>query len=252
MKPLDADRSEACARAEASTTALLAQRRRLLAAATLGPAGIAAIAAATLSPRSAHAAAGTPSPVRDLDAAAVALFDAAEAGQWPKARSALASARRADAATGALEASFTEAGGELHRFFQARNDLSGDLIEAGTAISVKDRRWLVNVADRIVARAGELAQPFVAGSAGGLQQRIEVLIFLARRMRRALVWADDTGFRSAQSDFKRLWQQTAAELAPTLQSRRRALDEALQRTALTKSTRSVRELYDAVVAMGRP
>lgn len=248
MKPFESQRSDACARAEAATTELLSQRRRLMSAAALGPL---ALAAATMASRSARAAGGPPEAVRDLDAAAMALFDAAEAGRWPQARSALAQARRAEAGAGALEGAFTQAGGELHRFFQARNDLSGDLLEAGTAISVKDRRWLVSVADRIVARAGELGQPFV-GSRDSTQQRIEVLIYLARRMRRALVWSDESGFRAAQGDFKRLWKLTASELPPQAEAKRRALDLALERTALTKSVPAVRELYDAVAALGRP
>lgn len=245
MKPFESQRSDACARAEAATTELLSQRRRLMSAAALGPL---ALAAATMASRSARAAGGPPEAVRDLDAAAMALFDAAEAGRWPQARSALAQARRAEAGTGALEGAFTQAGGELHRFFQARNDLSGDLLEAGTAISVKDRRWLVSVADRIVARAGELGQPFV-GSRDSTQQRIEVLIYLARRMRRALVWADEDGFRSAQRDFRRLWQSTAIELTPDVSERRRVLEEALTRLTLSRSTAAIQQLYDAVAAL---
>ncbi|MFZ5543124.1 MAG: hypothetical protein ACOZJZ_06175, partial [Pseudomonadota bacterium] len=124
----------------------------------------------------------------------------------------------------------------------------GDLLEAGTAISVKDRRWLVSVADRIVARAGELGQPFV-GSRDSTQQRIEVLIYLARRMRRALVWADEDGFRSAQRDFRRLWQLTASELTPDASERRRVLEEALTRLTLSRSTAAIQQLYDAVAAL---
>lgn len=156
----------------------------------------------------------------------------------------------AEAST-ALQSAFNDAGGALHRFFQARNGLSGDLPEAASAISARDRRWLIGVADRIVGHAGELAQPF-AGRADDLQARIEVLIDLARRMRSALVWADDTGFRSAQDDFRELWRLTAAGLPPAQPDRRRALDLALERTALTKSKRAVRELHEAVAALGRP
>jgi hypothetical protein len=224
-------------------------RRQLLAAACLTPPVLVALGAAV--PWPAQAAAALPVALRELDAAAMDLFDAAEAGQWPRARAALERARRAAADTAPLKAAYTDAGGELHRFFQARNALAGDLPEAGTAIAARDRRWLVGVAERIVGRAGELAQPFV-GRADDLQARIEVLIYLARRMRSALVWGDDIGLRSAQADFRELWRLTAAELPPAQHDRRRALDLALERIALTKSPRAVRELYDAVAALGRP
>ena len=63
-------------------------------------------------------------------------------------------------------------------------------------MSVKDRRWLASSADRIASRAGELSQPF-AERGGTVHQRVEVLLFLARRMRRALVWNDQSGYRSS-------------------------------------------------------
>ena len=49
----------------------------------------------------------------DLDAAALALFDAAESGQWVQARTALARARAAATAAVAMGGPFTEAGGAL-------------------------------------------------------------------------------------------------------------------------------------------
>lgn len=247
MTKLDEDPGGACARAEAATVELLSQRRRLIAAAVL-----AAGSGLSLTPLRARAT-GTamPSILKELDAAALALFDSAEASQWERARAALARARTAANAADSLEAAFTEAGGELHRFFQARNNLAGDLVEAGTALSVKDRRWLVSTADRIAARAGELSQPF-AERTGSVPQRIEVLLFLARRMRRALVWADEVGFRSAQRDFRRLWQSTAIELTPDVSERRRVLEEALTHLTLSRSTAAIQQLYDAVAALRKP
>lgn len=247
MKTQDDDPGGACARAEAATAELLSQRRRLIAAAAL-----AAGSGLSLTPMRARAA-GTamPSALKELDGAALALFDAAEAPRWESAWTALARARTASNAAGSLEAAFTEAGGELHRFFQARNNLAGDLIEAGTALSVKDRRWLVSTADRIAARAGELSQPF-AERHGSVPQRIEVLLFLARRMRHALVWHDEIGFRSAQGDFRRLWQSTANELAPDASSQRRVLEDALTRLTLSRSTAAIKHLYDAVAALRKP
>jgi hypothetical protein len=247
MKTRDDDPGGACARAEAAAVELLSQRRRLMASAVL-----VAGSGLSLTPMQARAAeTAMPSVLKDLDSAALALFDAAEASQWARARTALARARSAANAAGALEAAFTQAGGELHRYFQARIDLTGDLIEAGTALSVNDRRWLVSSADRIAARAGELSQPF-AGRNGSVQQRIDVLLFLARRTRRALVWTDEFGYRSAHDDFKRLWQSTASELPPEASAPRRALDEALQRLTLSRSTAAIKQLHDAVAALRKP
>lgn len=233
-------------RAVARTSERLAQRRRLIAAATLAPVGALAL---SLAPRSARAAvAALPAALAALDVAAMSLFDAAEAGQWAQARTALARARAAANATGALEGAFTEAGGALHRFFQARDSLTGDLIEAATALSANDRRWLASSADRIVSRAGELSQPF-AERGGTVYQRIEVLLFLARRMRRALVWSDELGYRSARDDFKRLWQSVGPEMSALAPEKRRVLDEALLRLSLSKAATDVKHLYDAVAAL---
>jgi hypothetical protein len=215
--------------------------------AALGPSAALAL---TLAPRRASAAtAAMPAALRDLDAAAMSLFDAAEAGLWAQARRALARAQAAANATGELESAFTEAGGALHRFFQARNSLSGDLPEARTALSVKDRRWLASVANRIVSRAGELSQPF-SERGGTERERIEVLLYLARRMRLALVWGDSFGYRSAHDDFKRLWEVARGGLAATVPADKlRDLDDALIRLALSKAAVDVKRLYDTVAAL---
>jgi hypothetical protein len=193
----------------------------------------------------AGAAAAIPLPLVELDRAAMATFDAAEAGQWAAARQALARAQSAVGAVPSLESAFVEAGGELGHFFEARNDLAGDLIEAKTALSMKDRRWLVSAADRIVARAGELSQPFAA-RANALLPRLESLLYLVRLMRRALVWQDTAGFRSAHDDFKQLWMALKAGLPSVPADRVRALDDALIRVALSRSAADARRLYAAV------
>ena len=224
------------------------QRRRLLLGAMLVPAGGLVLSLAT---RRAHAASPAPNlapALSELDAAAMALFDAAEAGRWPQCQAALKRACTAAGATSELESRFTEAGGELDRFFEARNGLSGDLVEAGIALSAKDRRWLVSCADRIIMRAGELSQPFVR-RAGTTDQRGEVLLFLARRMRRALVWSDDMGYRSALEDFRSLWQATRASLSGVPADKLRALDDALTKLALSRASADVRRLYDAVATL---
>ena len=235
-----------CACAEAATAELLSQRRRLIAAASLGP--VSALAGA-LVPLHARAAAGLPAPVHDLDAAALALFDAAESAQWVQARAALARARAAATAATSMGGPFTEAGGALHRYFEASNGLGGDLVEAGLALSVKDRRWLIGVAERIVTRAGELAQPF-AEHADAVSPRIETLLFLARRMRQAQVWNDSIGYQAARRDFESLWQALRAELAVRVPTARiQALDQALQGAARAPSPKAAKRLYGAVLAL---
>ncbi len=197
----------------------------------------------------ARAATGTiPLPVLDLDRAAMALFDAAEDGHWDRARQSLDRARAAANALTAVEAAYSDDGGHLGHFYAARNNLSADLIEAKTAISVKDRRWLVSSADRIAARAGELSQTFV-GADDSLTPRIETLLFLARRMRRALVWQDNTGFSSARHDFRNLWQMTRTDLKTLPTERLHALDEALAKNAGRTSQANARLLYEAVLAL---
>ena len=225
----------------ASTPAL---RRRALLIAAVPP--LLAPLAMTVTPRSAHAAASAvPSALNELDRAAVALLDAGETGQWMAAGQALARARKAAHSVAPLESAFVEAGGELRHFFQARNDLVADLIEAKTALSVKDRRWMSSAAVQIAARAGELSQPFSARS-GALLPQVESLLYLARRMRRALVWRDDIGFRSAQDDFKRLWSALKGELASAPPDRVRVLDDALVSISSSTSTADIRRLYAAV------
>lgn len=201
-------------------------------------------------PRHVSAASVVPPQLATLDAAATALFDAAENRQWHEARSMLTSAKAAAQGAASLLDAFVEAGGELHRYYQAINSLSGDLVEAETALSVKDARWLVSAADRIVSRAGELSQPFAERS-GSLAQRVEVLLFLARRMRRALVWSDSLGFRSARDDFRRLWHEASTQSSTLPPDTRRALDDALTNLSRTNSAREARDLQRAVEALRR-
>ena len=193
-------------------------------------------------------AAAIPPAVAALDTAAASLFDAAERRQWSRARTELDKARSAARGAAALEGPFAKAGGELHRYFQAINNLSGDLIEAGTALSVKDARWLVNAADRIAARAGELSQPFVQRS-GAIAQRVEVLIFLARRMRRALVWSDGMGYQAAREDFRRLWANMHTQVSALSPGAQKSLDDALARLSSTTNAGHARALQRAVEAL---
>ncbi len=222
-------------------------RRRALAAAAALP--LLASIVMTAAPRSARAAtSAVPRPVIELDRAAMALFDAAEAGQWAAARQALDRANAAADAAVRLESQFTGAGGTLSHFYQLRNDLDGDLVEARTALAAQDRRWLASAADRIVRRAGELSQPF-AQRADTLLPRLETLMYLARRMRSALVWQDPDGFRRAHEDFDRLWQAVKRDLSNEPPERVRAVDDALLGTSLSKSTADVRRLYAAIQAL---
>ena len=217
-----------------------ASRRQALIVAATVPLLVSAVAISM--PRRAHAATtAIPSPVGELDRAAMALFDAAEASQWVAASQALKRVQQAADTIAPIESIFVEAGGDLRHFFQTRNDLVGDLIEAKTALSVKDQRWLVSSADRIVARAGELSQPFATRTT--LLPRVESLVYLARRMRRALVWQDHIGLQGAHDDFKRLWLALRADLSSIPTDRVRAIDDALVNLSLSKSTTAVRQLY---------
>ena len=227
-----------------SNAGVVVMRRRLLAGTAALPL-VALAATFGLSTRARAATGMIPSAVRDLDMAAMALFDAAEGGRWLVARQALNRARTSAEAIGAVESAYVDAGGQISDFFQARNNLTGDLIEAKTALSVKDRRWLVSSADRIAARAGELSLPF-AEQANVLIPRVEALLFLARRMRRALVWQDDIGFGVAQDDFKRLWQALRDELEKQLPDKVRALDNAMNRVAVSRSSTDLKSLYTAI------
>jgi hypothetical protein len=220
-------------------------RRRLLAGTVVLP--LAALAMSLGRSIRARAATQTmPSAVRDLDLAAMALFDAAEGGHWPAARHALERARAAAEAMGSVESAYVGAGGQISDFFLARNHLTGDLVEAKTALSVKDGRWLVSSAERIAARAGELSEPFAAHD-NDLVPRIETLLFLARRMREALVWQDDIGFGVAHDDFKRLWKALRDELGKDERPDKvHALDEALARVAISRSSTDLKSLYTAI------
>ena len=212
-----------------AAASLLATPRRVLAAATV-------------------AAAAAPAQLGALDRAAMALFDAAEAGNWAHATAALAHAQTAADAVAVLESTYVAAGGELRRFFQARNDLVGDLIEAKTALSVKDRRWLVSSAGRIASRAGELSEPFTTHS-NALVPRVTSLLFLARRMRQALVWQDNAGLRTAQDDFRRLWSSLRAELTDVPPDKVHALDDSLKRAIAAGSRANVMAVYRDVLAL---
>lgn len=215
-------------------------RRRLLAATVVLP----LVTAIGWPVRARAATQPIPPALRELDTAAMDLFDAAEIGDWPAARQALGRAQNAADSASGMESDFVGAGGQLSDFFQARNHLTGELIEAQTALSVEDKRWLINCAGRIAARAGELVQPFVDQS-DALTPRIEALLFLARRMRQARIWQDDIGFDVAQDDFRRLWQSLRNDLKGEPENRMAALDRALIRVGDSRSSADLRALYAA-------
>jgi hypothetical protein len=120
-----------------------------------------------------------------------------------------------------------------------------EVIEVQTALSVKEKRWLVSCAARIAARAGELSQPF-DGQTNALIPSIEALLFLARRMRQAGVWQDDIGFGVAQDDLKRVWQTLSVELKRQSPERVRALDDALTRVSNSHSSAALKSLYTSI------
>jgi hypothetical protein len=173
------------------------------------------------------------------------LFDAAVARHWAAAHDALARARKAAAEVGPLEPAYVDAGGDLSRFYRARNDLGADLLEARTALDAKAERWLASCADRIADRAGTLSLPFDARS-DRLTPGVESLLALARRMRNALVWQDDAGFRNAHHDFKTLWASLRQSLAGRSETQVHALDVALNRIAISRAPQDLQALEQAV------
>ena len=225
--------------------ALPTSRRALLAASVL----------LTMMPVRGHAklaqaqGAVRPAAGRALDVAATDLFNAAQAGKWSDAAQALGQIRTIAPGLNDLEATYVEAGGNLEDFFQVVNNLSADAMEADTALSTKNQRWLLSCADRVVSRAGELARPFAVG-ANAIAPRIDTLLFLVRRMQRALVWSDGDGFTNAHAAFVRLWPGLRSELAGKLAS---AVD-AVQRALLNVDTKApsdaaIKRLYAAIQAL---
>lgn len=244
--------------ARAAPPAARAGRRGLLGAAVVlpwlaaafAPAARATEAAAGAAPATAASGAAPARPpfppaLRMLDRAAMNLFDAAVAGHWAAAHDALARARKAAAEVGPLEPDFVDAGGDLSRFYRARNNLGADLLEARTALDAKDERWLASCADRIADRAGTLSLPFDARS-DKLTPGVESLLALARRMRNALAWQDDAGFRNAHHDFETLWASLRPSLAGRSETRVRALDVALNRIAISRAPQDLQALEQAV------
>ena len=152
-----------------------------------------------------------PQTVVDLDAATLAFFEAARAGRWDDAHKQLEAVRNAARSVPELQSSFTDAGGELSRFFAATNALTADLVDASAAESVWDRTWLVSAAENLLARAGDLTEPY-ASRIDATAPRLEVLLVLARRMRRAPAWLDTTGYASARRSFDHLWPALRGEL----------------------------------------
>ena len=191
-----------------------------------------------------------PAATRNLDAAAMTLFDAAEDGRWPQAKEALRHLRTAATAVVGDEQAYVDAGGQLGDFLVARNKLSADLAEAGVALSVRDRRWLVSCAERIAERGGELSVPFVP-AADILTPRVMALLFLARSIRRALVWDDTDTLVDARQEFARLWRAMRVELAGKAPAEAKALDDALQKLRTAPSTDAARALYEDVERLRR-
>ena len=198
----------------------------------------------------AHAQRGAiPNVARALDVAAMGLFDAAEVGEWDDAARALRHIRSAAAGVSGLESAYLAAGGGIEDFIQVVNNLSADAIEADTALSTKDRRWLVSCADRIVSRAGELSRPFDS-RADAVVPRIDTLLFLARRMRRALVWSDEGGLISAHNSFTRLWSELKNELAGKQAAAVDAVQRALADIGKSPTRAQIKRIYEATQALG--
>lgn len=225
----------------------VAERRRFMTAAALLP-SIALVSSLGLPLRASASGVGIPHAVRALDDAAMALFDAAEAAKWADAEQALGRARRVAPEVTDLQSTFIASGGAISRFIEVRNNLGADLIEAGTALSARDQRWLISSADRIESRIGELSQPFLDGT-DAIGPRVETLLFLARRMRRALVWHDDGGYRQASDDFRRVASSLRGDLEKQSPKRAHALQLALDQFSDSPSSVGLKALYGATLRL---
>lgn len=195
-------------------------------------------------------AAVTPMPatVRALDSAAMAMFDAGETRDWAAASAALVRARNAARDVAGLQTTYVTSGGTLEHFFEVQNNLSADLMEADTATSVQDQRWLVRAADHLVARAGELSEPFKPRN-NSILPRVETLLFLARRMRRARIWQDDIGYTDASATFGRLWPVLRRDLPASMAPQATALELALSGIGASSSSADIRKFYLTVAAL---
>ncbi len=144
-----------------------------------------------------------------------------------------------------MEPAYVDAGGELGQFIEAQNNLNADDLEAGVALSVHDSRWLINAADSVATRAGQFSVPFVAHT-GELVPRLEVLLFLDRRMRRARVWHDDAGARDAHDAFLRLWSEMRTALIANPSLRVQVLESMASRLQDPESAADLLGLTSAI------
>lgn len=75
--------------------------------------------------------------------------------------------------------------------------------------------------------------------------KVDTAMFLARRMRNALVGGDTLAYESAHQDFSRLWLDLRRSLADLDRAKVAALDRALTLAALSRNAQTVRELQRA-------
>jgi len=224
-----------------ATVPVIDVRRR-----TLVSLGIALLAGAGRLAEASPAPASTvPQTVIDLDASTLAFFEAAKAGRWDDVHKELEAVRNAARSVPELQSSFTDAGGELSRFFAATNALTADLVDAAAAESVWDRTWVVSAAENLLARAGDLTEPYAA-RIDATAPRLEVLLVLARRMRRAPEWLDTTGYASARRSFDRLWPALRGQLGAQRPHLVESVDAARAGIAGPPSPANAHTLYVAV------
>ncbi|MEO7937807.1 MAG: hypothetical protein ABIR55_04225 [Burkholderiaceae bacterium] len=195
-------------------------------------------------------AADTPVPptVSALDSAAMAMFDAGETRDWAAASAALVRAKNAARDVAQLQTIYVTSGGTLEHFFEVQNNLRSDLMEADTATSVQDQRWLVRAADHLVTRAGELSEPFKPRH-NSILPRVETLLFLARRMRRARVSQDANDYADASATFGQLWSALRHDLPASAASQATALEQALSGMGASSTSADIRKFYLAVATL---
>jgi len=178
------------------------------------------------------------------------LFDAAATMHWRSARVALQALHEQ---IGQLDETsrtqFTAAGGPVENWLAARAGLLAGLARADRAAAGADGIALGKAANRMTLLAGELAQPFADAQEAPTALKVDVAMYLAWRMRQALISGDTSGYEAAHAAFDRLWLDVQRSTPGVDDVRLAALERALTMAALSHSAQTVIELQSAAQAV---
>jgi len=123
------------------------------------------------------------------------------------------------------------------------------LARADRAAAGADRIALGKAANRMTLLAGELAQPFADAQEAPTALKVDVAMYLAWRMRQALISGDTSGYEAAHAAFDRLWLDVQRSTPGVDDVRLAALERALTMAALSHSAQAVIELQSAAQAV---